>query len=114
MTTIEAVMKEVLTATEDRRQLALKLLRGGEMEPAAARPVTTGPLLLGTCAAAKLLGVSRATMWRMISSGRIEKVELLPGSYWLRRTDLEAMGVGKAGMKAGMRDVPKLGLKAET
>lgn len=51
---------------------------------------TIGPLLLGMGEAAKLLGVSRATLWRMLQSGKFQKVEILPGSYRLRRADLEA------------------------
>ena len=32
-----------------------------------------------------LLGVSRATLWRMIKEGGLEKVELYHNSYRLRR-----------------------------
>jgi len=48
-------------------------------------------------AGAKLLGVSRATLWRMMKAGTISKVELFPGSYRLRREDLEALAAGNAG-----------------
>lgn len=51
----------------------------------------TGPILLGMGAAAMFLGVSRATLWRMIQAGRLQKVELLPGSFRVRRADLEAI-----------------------
>jgi len=96
MTSIEAVMKEVLSAPESRREAALKVLRG-EVTELAARPATTGPLLLGMLAGAKFLGVSRVTMWRMMKAGTIGKVELFPGSCWLRREDLEALGASRAG-----------------
>jgi len=96
MTSIEAVMKEVLSAPESRREAALKVLRG-EVPEAAARPATTGPLLLGMLAGAKFLGVSRATLWRMMKAGTIGKVELFPGSFRLRREDLEALAASKVG-----------------
>ena len=57
---------------------------------------TTGPLLYGMTPAAKFLGVSRATLWRMIKAGRLGKVEVLPGSFRVRRVDLEALAAGKA------------------
>ena len=51
----------------------------------------TGPLLLGMSQASKFLGVSRATLWRMIAAQRLTKVEILPGSYRIRRADLEKL-----------------------
>ena len=38
---------------------------------------------------------SRATLWRMIKFGLLEKIEVLPGSFRLRRTDLEAIAAGR-------------------
>jgi hypothetical protein len=55
---------------------------------------TQGPLLLGMSASAKFLGVSRATLWRMIKAGLLQKVEVLPGSFRLRRADLEGIAAG--------------------
>ncbi|HPA17485.1 MAG TPA: helix-turn-helix domain-containing protein [Verrucomicrobiae bacterium] len=49
------------------------------------------PLLIGMGAGARLLGVSRATFWRMLRAKRLEKVEVLPGSYRVRRRDVEAI-----------------------
>ena len=54
-----------------------------------------GPLLLGMGVAAQFLGVSRATLWRMLQAGKLEKVELLPGSFRVRRADIEAIAAGK-------------------
>lgn len=64
---------------------------------------THGPLLLGMSASAKLLGVSRATLWRMIKAGLLQKIEVLPGSFRLRRADLEAIAAGRrmCGNEAG-------------
>jgi len=58
-------------------------------------PVHQGPLLMGMSASAKLLGVSRATLWRMIKAGLLQKVEVLPDSFRLRRADLEAIAAGQ-------------------
>ena len=55
----------------------------------------TGPLLLGMSAAAKFIGVSRATLWRMCRSNRLQKVEILPGSFRIRRADIEALAAGR-------------------
>ncbi len=55
-----------------------------------------GPLLLGMGVGAKLLGVSRATLWRMIRAGRLSKVEVLPGSFRVRRCDIEAIAAPRA------------------
>ena len=92
MTTIEELFAAAMGATETRRRSALRLLRGeaelsDPLEPAPMRP----PLLLGMGQAAKYLGISRPTLWRMIQAGRLEKVELFPGSHRVRRTDLDAL-----------------------
>jgi excisionase family DNA binding protein len=51
----------------------------------------TGPLLMGMSQAAKFLGTSRSTLWRIIKQGRLAKIEILPGSYRVRRSDLEQL-----------------------
>ncbi|HWA09435.1 MAG TPA: helix-turn-helix domain-containing protein [Opitutaceae bacterium] len=58
---------------------------------------STGPLLFGMTAAARFLGVSRATLWRILRSGRLKKLEILPGSFRVRRADLEAFAGGRKG-----------------
>jgi excisionase family DNA binding protein len=92
MTVLEELIAAVLGATESRREEALKLLRGEArlaipLEP----PPLTAPLLLNMGHAASYLGVSRTTLWRMIRSGRLEEVEVLPGSHRLRRADVEGL-----------------------
>jgi len=71
------------------QQEAIDRILAGQM-PAAA-PAPTGPLLVSMGPAAKFLGVSRTTLWRMIQAGRLAKVEVLPGSFRVRRADLEAI-----------------------
>lgn len=90
------LLAAVVAATPDRKEAALRVLRN-EVQELAARPVT-GPLLMAMGAGAKFLGVSRATLWRACLAGRIQKVELFPGSYRVRREDLEALAEGKMGM----------------
>ena len=82
-----------LTSSPERKATALKVLKG-ESSGTEAKPVT-GPLLFGVCDAAKFLGVSRATLWRAIQAGRISKVQLYPGSFRVRRADLEDLAAGR-------------------
>ena len=70
-------------------QAEIDRILNGKSECKNAKP--SGPLLLGMSAAAKRLGVSRATLWRMCQAKRLDKVEVLPGSYRIRRADLEAI-----------------------
>lgn len=107
MTTMEEMMQAYLRAAEDLRHAALGVLRG-EVQPPAGKPVT-GPLLFGMGAGAKFLGVSRATLWRACLAGRIQKVELFPGSYRVRRGDLEALAAGEFGFseKTSRRGRPR-------
>ena len=94
MTLLEEMMQASLGAGDDRKQAALKILRGEVTE--CARP-STGPLLMGVGAGAKHLGVSRATLWRAVRAGKIRKVELFPGSFRVRRDELEALAAGRGG-----------------
>jgi len=61
------------------------------LENREAPPSSTGPLLLGMDAGAKFIGISRSSLWRLIKSGRITPVEFRPGSYKVRRADLEQL-----------------------
>lgn len=78
-----------------KQQAAIdKILNGDVLEPP---DIARGPLLLGMSAAAKYLGVGRSTLWRMIQAGVLQKVEVLPGSYRVRRADLQAIADGRNG-----------------
>jgi predicted DNA-binding transcriptional regulator AlpA len=88
MSALENLMTAALGAPEERRAEALRVLKGEV--PVAERKPSSGPLLIGMSRASEMLGVSRATMWRMLKRGTFEKIEILPGSYRLRRADLEA------------------------
>jgi hypothetical protein len=95
MTTLENLMQAVLSATEDRKEAALRVLRGEPVTP-PEKPVI-GPLLMGMGEGAKFLGVSRATLWRILRAGTFRKVELFPGSYRVRREDLISLAKGEFG-----------------
>ncbi len=71
------------------QQAAIDQILDGKMPSNESR--ATGPLLMGMTQASKFLGVSRATLWRIITQGRLSKVEILPGSYRVRRSDLEQL-----------------------
>lgn len=45
------------------------------------------PLLLTMTDAAKVLGVSRVTLWRVVREGVLRPVEIMPGIYRIRRED---------------------------
>jgi excisionase family DNA binding protein len=89
MTDFENRLVKVLTAPADQLEAIDKILAGKTAPP---RREIKAPILLGMGASAELLGVSRATLWRMIKIGKLKKVEVLPGSFRLRRVDVEAIG----------------------
>ena len=95
-TVSNALLLRFLQATPEQQELIERILDG--QAPVMA-PAPTGPLLLGMGAGSKLLGVSRATLWRMIKAGRLVKVEVLPGSFRVRRADIEGIAGGKDGVR---------------
>jgi len=76
-------------------QARIDLILEGKSQPQEVS--TAGPLLLTMGAAARLLGISRGTLWRMIRRRNIPKIELFPGSYRLRRCDIEGIAAVKNG-----------------
>ena len=63
-------------------QLALsRLIEGKINEPHVGVRNSEDPLLVTQAQAAKLLGVSRVTVWRMAKEGMLHPVEILPGSF---------------------------------
>ena len=81
------LLAALLSASLDRKQRALQVLKG-ETPPA---PATTGPMLLTLGKAAKLLGVSRSTIYRLITRGTLPSVEIAQGRARVRRADIEAL-----------------------
>jgi predicted regulator of amino acid metabolism with ACT domain len=89
--TTEERLKRLFVASPEQMQAIDGILEAGVREKPS---VTTGPVLMGMTASAQLLGVSRATLWRMIKGGLLQKIEVLPGSFRLRLADLEAIASG--------------------
>jgi hypothetical protein len=92
MSTNERLLK-ILQAPLDVQEKIDRLLDGEA--PAQPAKTASGPLLLGMSAAAKFLGVGRSTVWRLCKTGRLTKIEILPGSFRVRRVDLEAIAAGR-------------------
>jgi excisionase family DNA binding protein len=88
----EERLKRLFKASPEQIETIDGILEGKIQKPTTQ---TVGPLLMGMTASAKLLGVSRATLWRMIKRGLLQKIEVLPGSFRLRRADLEAIVAGQ-------------------
>jgi excisionase family DNA binding protein len=55
-----------------------------------------GPLLLNISDAAKYLGVSRSTVYRMVEAGTLDWVAPMGRRHWVRRADIEAVARGKS------------------
>ncbi len=77
------LLQAVMAATPEQTDTIERFLAG-----APIRAEVKGPLLMTMTEGAKLLGVSRATLWRLSKFGRLPKVELFPGSLRVRRQDL--------------------------
>jgi len=87
------LIRAVFTATDEAKTRALAILEGRAISP--GEPQDNAPLLLSMGEAAALLHVSRATLWRTIRAGRLEKVELYPGAFRLRKSDILNLVSGK-------------------
>lgn len=85
---------KILQAPPEIQSEIDRILEGRPPAPHVEPP--TGPLLMGMSASAKFIGVSRATLWRMCRSDRLQKVEILPGSFRLRRSDLLKLAASEA------------------
>jgi len=89
------LIRAVFSATDEAKQRALAILEGRELPE-----IIDGPLLLSMGESAELLHISRATLWRTIKAGRLEKVMLYPGAFRLRRSDVVALANGKGSARA--------------
>ena len=87
-----------MTAAE--REALVRLL-AGRLDAPSPGTWTDAPLLLTQKQAARSLGISRVTLWRLTRDGALVRVEVLPGCFRYRREDIEA--VAQAGINARMR-----------
>jgi len=56
-----------------------------------SRAADLGPVWIRIRTAAVMLDAHRATVWRMVRAGSLEAREILPGSFRVRRAELEAL-----------------------
>ena len=80
-----------LLQARPEEQAAIDRILEGRLAPEPQAP--KGPLLMRVKDAAALLGVHRATIWRLVKAGRLQTVELL-GSLRVRRADIEGLAAG--------------------
>jgi len=88
--TDEQVIKALFGATPERKSRALLILEGEDIPSHIDEP-----LLLTMGEAAQMLGISRTSIWRLTRSGRLQKRELYPNSYRIRKQDLLDLVNGK-------------------
>jgi len=79
-------MLKLLQAPPDQIEAIDRILNG---EPPPKSRILNAPALLGTSAAARALGVSRGTLWRMVQGGTLKRVEIFRGSFRIRRSEIE-------------------------
>lgn len=72
--------------TNDKKMAALAVLEGRETNRAEQLPV-----LITQAAAARLASISRFTLRKLVKTGRIKPIEILPGLVRYRRSDIEAL-----------------------
>ena len=82
----DKLFQAVFTATDEAKERALEILEG--QEPPLGND---GPLLLSMGEACDLMGLSRSSLWRLLKSGRLEKIELHPGSFRIRKADIHTL-----------------------
>lgn len=82
-------INKILQATPEVLH-AVDLILDGKVKTCVCKK-PCGSLLLGVGEAARYLGISRSTLWRMVRAGTLKKVEFMPGSYRIRRADLDAI-----------------------
>ncbi len=92
----EQRLLKMLQASPEQRAAVDRILLGQVAPEAMVARAPNGPLLMRVKDAAALLGVHRATIWRLVKAGRLEGVELL-GSLRVRRADVEALAGGHHG-----------------
>ena len=91
----QSVMSSDATLTSSERAALERLLRGESAVPVPATGGADEQLLLSQKKAAKLLDVSRVTVWRMTKECVLHPVEILPGTW--RYPYREIAGLAQSG-----------------
>lgn len=85
---IELALASDNTVAPEAVQVIEDVLAGKDVESGSV----DGPLLLTMTAAAKLLGVSRVSLWRLVKQDVVRTVEIMPGVFRVRRADVLELG----------------------
>ena len=104
--TSRALFQTVLSTDEclsGQERLALQRVLDGGIDHATGRASGTDePLLVTQKVAAKLLSVSRVTVWRLTKDHMLHPVEILPGTWRYAYPEITAFA--KSGVAAGLAD----------
>jgi len=99
--TSRAILKTVLAAdaslSAQDRAAAHRWIAGQPLGPAVNPFASSSPMLVTQKAAAEMLSLSRATVWRMTKNRLLHPVEILPGTwrYHAREiSELALRGIG--------------------
>ena len=84
----ESCLQAVAKASVEEREQIMGLLSGKGREKALE---TDRVILTDTAGAAHAISVSRTSIWRMAKSGILRRVEIMPGLFRFRVSDLEAL-----------------------
>lgn len=110
--TSRAILQTVLTSDTSvagEEQGILQALINGQRPPQHSAPrLADGPLLLTQKEAARMLSVSRVTLWRMTRDGVFRPIKILPGT--VRYAYEEIAGFARDGWRSVKNQSPKSGL----
>ena len=88
------------------QELAEAIFRLFDGRLQANRGATDEPLLMMMTAAAKALGVSRVTLWRMVKEGILRPVEITPRVFRIRREDIHELASKRSKYRPVRRGSP--------
>ena len=96
--TSRAILQTLLSSDDSlsaQEKQAIKRIMDGVIEPPSTAHHSTETILLTQKQAAKLLSVSRVTIWRLVKEGFLNPTELLPGT--LRYSFAEVAELARSG-----------------
>ena len=98
MKTTTKQMIELALASDETIEPTIREVIAGVLEGNLPERPTQhdGTLLLTMTDAARVLGVSRVTLWRMVRTGAVKPVEIMPGIRRIRREDLHVLSANYA------------------
>lgn len=82
------------TFSTAERQTVLRIINGEPPIESVSLEASTTRLLVTQKAAAELLSVSRVTIWRMKRAGLLNPVEILPGTWRYRYSEIAEIARG--------------------